>query len=373
MNLQLVRAAGVGLLLGALPGASLGLQLPQGQVAELALELPLASDSLVFLQNPVGATRFGDSIIAVADGMAQTIHLFDSGGAYSGSVGRSGEGPNEFSTPGWLGRCGIDSATVWDFSLMRFTLLNGSGRIVDQRRLSDVMTVPRPPARLACSSNGHVMVLLRLGGERIPGRETSVLTAPLHLVSPGGDTKLILADAPVIGWLNEDRVYQPVSPTTHFAVSDSLIFLAASDSSRVRVHDLEGAFLRGWSLDVHTRPPTDEHVRRDAEKQAAFVPGAAARAEIVQRTMELPRPEHLPLHGGLRLDPSGRLWVITSIPGDPETVLQCYDANGTYIGTVEVPAAIEVFEVGESHIIGSRIDTRTMEPKVLLYEFNSGS
>jgi hypothetical protein len=155
---HVIRCLAISLLpLVTTPGTAMSLQAAEPLEAGWILEVPRTSDSAVFLQRPVGATRFDDGTIAVVDGMAQTIWFFDSTGSYSGSAGRAGEGPNEFSTPGWLGRCGPGVATIWDFSLMRFTTFDSSGTILDQRRLQDVVELPGPPARLSCSETGQML------------------------------------------------------------------------------------------------------------------------------------------------------------------------------------------------------------------------
>lgn len=353
----------------AMPGLVNGQERPETQIAELLTEIPRATDSLTFLQNPVGAVRFHDGTVGVTDGMAQTVLIFDSRGTLVRSTGRAGEGPDEFSTPSWMGRCGPGTARVWDFNLMRFSEVHPSQGIVDQRRLQDVADVPRPPARLACSREGRMLLLLRLGGERIEGREVSVLTAPLYLVEPTGDTHLVNARAPVIEWLNEERNYRPVSPTTHFAITDSLLFLAHSDSATIHVQDLITGTTETWLIQGGRRRPTERHVRRDAETLTQFVWDRAARNEIIERYLGMEWPDYLPRFSGMQVDATGRLWIVLSVPGDERTLLHRYGSDGRLDQVVLVPVGMEVYEVGEDYVLGSRIDPETMEPKVLVYGF----
>jgi hypothetical protein len=253
---------------------------------------------------------------------------------------------------------------------MRFSTIDGSGKILSQKNLREVVDLPRPPARLSCSRSGSMLALLRLGGERIEGREISTLTAPLYRMIPDSDPFLIDPAVRVIDWINADRTYRPVSPTTHFLISDSLIFFAPSDSSLVRVHDLQGRFIGAWTLDLPLRSPTDSHVRRSAEEIAAFFSNSAARESVVEQYLALPRPEHLPYHGGIRIDPVGRIWIIASIPGDPTTTLRAHTADGTFLGAVEIPTEFVVYEIGGDYILGGREDPVTFEPKVLLFGFD---
>lgn len=369
MKAQLRTAIATAAAVSVAPGLADGQEPPETQVAELLVELPQGGDSLVFLQNPVGAVRFDDGSIVVADGMAQALLIFDSRGAFERRVGRPGQGPGEFSTPSWLGRCAPGTATVWDFNLLRFSEVHPSRGIVSQRRLQDVADLPRPPARLACSRDGRVLVLLRLGGERIQGREVSVMTAPLYLIEPTGDTRLINEQTPVIEWANADRTYRPVSPTTHFAVGDSLLFVAHSDSAAVHVHNLAKRTSETWVIQGDRRRPTDRHVRRDAETLTQFVSDRASRNEIIGRYLSMERPEYLPRFSALRIDPSGRLWVVVSVPGDDRTVLHQYGTVGRLRQVVTVPVGLEVYEVGDDYVLGSRLDPQTLEPKVLLYRF----
>jgi hypothetical protein len=81
------------------------------------------------------------------------------------------------------------------------------------------------------------------------------------------------------------------------------------------------------------------------------------------------RPEYLPRFSALRIDPAGRLWIVVSVPGDERTLLHRYGSGGRLLQVVTVPAGIEVYEVGDDYVLGSRIDPGTMEPKVLTYRF----
>lgn len=355
----------------ALP-AALRARQDGAELARLEVELPRPGDTSVFLQRPVGATRFSDGTILVADGMAQTVHMFRGEGSYVRAIGRAGEGPNEFSTPGWLGRCASGSATVWDFSLMRYTRIDSAGAILDQLRMEEVTPLSRPPARLACNREDRVVALLRLLGDRIEGRVISTLTAPLHLVGPGGSATVLEERAPVIQWVNEGRIYRPVSPTTHFAVTDEHVFIARSDSAVLHVLDFDGTERSAWAVDAVPRTPADAHVRRDAEILTAFVGDPVGREEIIERYLRMERPERLPFFSGILPDPQGRIWIVESVPGDSETILRCYGTDGVPGGRVVIPVGLEAWEVGEGHVLGTRIDPETLEPRVLLYRFESG-
>lgn len=370
MTFRLVVALGLGFLVVSPATPRLAAQAGR-ETARLEVTLPLPGDQSVFLQRPVGATRFMDGTVLIADGMAQTVHVFGPGGEYVRSAGRPGEGPNEFSTPGWMGRCGPGTATVWDFSLMRYTVIDSTGAISDQLRMEEVTDVPRPPARVKCNRNGNMAALLRLMGDRIEGRVISVLTAPLHLSRPGGESVVLDEDAPVIEWVNEDRIYRPVSPTTHFALTDSSVFIARSDSAVVHVLDLDGRPRATWSVEVRPRTPTDAHVRRDAEILTAFIGDPAAREEIVQRYLGMDRPEQLPFFSAMLADPDGRIWLVESAPGDEETLLSCYGTDGVGSARVAIPLGLEVWEVGREHVLGTRIHPDTLEPQVLVYRFSS--
>jgi hypothetical protein len=338
--------------------------------ARLLAQLPTDSDTAsVYFEHPVGATRFPDGTIAVADGLAPAIRFFDAQGAFLRSVGREGEGPGEFATLNWMGRCGTGTVTVWDFSLLRFTTVTATGEIRGQGRLEDIWEIPRPPAILSCSRAGHTALLLRLSGERIRGRDISVLTAPLYLVSSRGVATLIDEAAPVIEWINDERIYRPVSMTTQFAVSDSRLYVSRSDSAQIRIYDLNGHLEEVLTLDLVRRAPTDGHVRRNAEERTAFISDRAGRSRFVDRYMTLPRPAYLPYHNGIHLDAAGHLWVLLSFPGDPTTSLRAFTLRGDVIGDVLVPTDLRILELGDDYILGTIEDAATLEPRVVLYGF----
>jgi hypothetical protein len=338
--------------------------------ARLIAEVPRPHDAdTAFLQFPAGATRFADGTFAVVDGMAPTIRFFDASGNLTRTAGRSGEGPNEFVNVNWMGQCGDGSATVFDFSLMRFTTVDATGRFVGQVPLRNRFALPRPPALLACARSGHLVVLLRIGGERIRGREISVLTAPLYLLPPEGNAIRVLEATPVIEWVNDEATYRPVSFTTEFAVSDSLVYVARSDSTVVRLYTFDGDLASTLTLDLPRRAPTDLHVRRNAEELTAFLTDLDGRNQIIERYMDMERPDALPYHNGLHLDPVGRLWVVLTFPGDTTTTLRAYTASGALMGEVRIRADLRVLEVGEDYVLGSFVDPETLEPRVALYGF----
>jgi hypothetical protein len=111
-------------------------------------------------------------------------------------------------------------------------------------------------------------------------------------------------------------------------------------------------------------------VRRNAEELTAFLTDRAGRNRIVERYMEMERPDYLPYHNGLHLDPAGRLWVVLSFPGDSTTTLRAYSALGAPVGEVRIAADLRVLEVGEDYVLGSFVDAGTLEPKVALYGFD---
>src|SRR3990172_4075137 len=78
----------------------------------------------------VGATRFEDSVIAVADAGTNSIRFFGADGKLTQTVGRTGNGPGEFRAMQSLRRSGADSLVLLDRRLSRVTVFDRSGRVL---------------------------------------------------------------------------------------------------------------------------------------------------------------------------------------------------------------------------------------------------
>lgn len=131
-----------------------------------------------------------------------------------------------------------------------------------------------------------------------------------------------------------------------------------------------------YRVDVYTTQ--GEHVRSIRSDRPAPVFDAASRTAYVDRMVasvanmqgdeaaerrrpqiEDNVPDTLPAFSQMMIDPAGRLWLLsTTIAGvdDRPRTATVLDADGSFLGDVELPAGFRPFQVGEDWILGVTSD-----------------
>lgn len=127
--------------------------------------------------------------LAVADGGASAVLLFDSTGTPLGKVGRRGRGPGEFAGQISLARRGDDAVAVWDPSQSRWSEVT-LGR----------SEIPLLPDSLGDAAWAHAGVVV-LGEGLVPAWAPSLLQS---LVDSFPNTKLAFVDETALLWVNRD-------------------------------------------------------------------------------------------------------------------------------------------------------------------------
>jgi len=332
------------------------------------LDIPAqAGDGTLQLANPVGATRFGDGTIAVADAMASAVRFFDENGVLRQSVGRDGAGPGEFASLSWLGRCGIRSLSVWDRQLSRITQFDDSGRVVWLHQLPVGREGEVPPVLLSCSRTGTSVAIGQPTPQEADGRFAR-FRGPIMVGTTTDQLRGVGASTVVTEWDTETRQSRPLGVRSFVAAADDRFFLAMTDSAVVTVHDLAGVLLRTIPVRGEARPPTPAHVQAAAEALTARISNLDLRRRIQERATMIPAPERLPAFGGLFVDGSGIVWVQLSIPGDSTLVLRGFHPDGAPVAELNVPMYITIFEIGEDYVLG-HYEAPSGEPHLVLHRF----
>ena len=306
-----------------------------------------------------------DGSLAVADRGSQEVRVFSETGEFRGSFGGPGEGPGEF-------------VNLWRIESAGDTLL-----ALDRRRV----TVVAPDLALVRTFDlaERAGSLHYLGGGRIltvsasPGlaeapatgliRSAEVLTlADLEGVesddigeTPGSESYVSVGEnyasgAPLFG------------KTSHVAVLGQRIFRGSSDAMQVEELDMTGSPVRilripGYPLDL-----SDARIAAEREARLEELPSAAP-PFIRQLVEDLPAPATRPAYADMLVDPSGTIWLElhrgVSERDRPQEWL-ILDADGTWLGTVDVPDRFVVMEVRMDMMLGVGRDELDVEhPQVL--------
>ncbi len=339
---------------GALGETSGAFHLLDGPVV-IAATLP---DEAAQLFNPNDATRLPDGSIVVADMGGNAVVRFDSTGHRIGSMGRRGSGPGEFRFLVRVRRCPGDSLLTFDAGEDRVTVLDHSLAPVREFRVPSASVVE-------CSAAG--VLVTRIGPAAVPPRpsaESPLLTARLRILDAGGDS-IGGVDTLIVG---HNRVMAPLAT---MALGTDRLYAGTGAEPRVDVYDLTGRPLPPIQLDLPVRPSTAEHYDAAIERLVGRVRSTASIREAQKKVFAaVPRPEFLPVYTKILTDRAGNLWLVTSSPGDGHTSLAAFRPDGSAIGTITLPAEMEIWEVGSDHLLGS-VMSEEGEPSVVMYRFRT--
>ena len=310
------------------------------------LDIPgtVSADSSAFVL-AVSAVRLPDGRIVVADLYDASVRYFDASGRLTRIVGRRGDGPGEFQSVGWVGRCATDSVFVWDAALFRLTVLDAAGEV------ARTTPIAGSPAVAACSGTG---TLAAFAGERTTSRSgpevwTQRYAGPLWLLDAEGDTVRPLGEVP----MGELR---PLGRVTRLAMSNDRLYVGTADSAFVDVYSLDGQRQPALAVGIADRAPTRRDFERAVDAMVRPYPDRGAREETRNMLLDIPIPERIPPYDGLFADPAGTLWVATWAAADGNTRLRAIDPGGSVLGDLELPVELNVFEIGEDYVLGAYED-----------------
>jgi hypothetical protein len=300
---------------------------------------------------PDGRTRFGSAIgavrlanghLVIADGAESGIRFFDSTGQLIRTVGRHGSGPKEFQAIAWLGRCGGDSLYVWDRGLARMSVLDRAGTVIRQ------FGVQPMPTTLACSPSSGEFAFLG-PAEATAGSLAEIATAryqaPLFVADRLGRVVRRLGTVAA----GEPR---PLGRVTRLGITVREVLLGTADSAAVDVYTLPTGRITTLQLGLTPRRPTQRHLERAVDAQAAILPDAADRAAVRQMMLRMPMPDWLPAYRDVFIDESGRCWVQLSVPGDGDTRLGLLGRDGRISTELRLPIELTVFALGPDYVLG---------------------
>ncbi len=312
------------------------------------------ADEEELLTHVVGATRLPDGTVVVADGYGgheQSIKAFNASGQPVWSAGRHGGGPGEFQVLGWLGQCGGDGVYTWDAGRATLAQFDSHGKLVREGDLP----APPLPVNLTCSRAGTFAMM------------TSPGQAPEAMGAQRVFSRVIVANAQGDSLAGLPEVYlgqsSPLGTITRLALSEDRLYVGTGDSAWVDEYDLKANRTGSIRIGGALRPATAHHFDRAIDQMLNTMAGAPAdRAMIKKMMLALTKmPEHLPPYTALLTDPDGDLWVVTTVPGDDSTAVRVYSPAGDSLATLQLPAEMRLFEIGDDYILGALADSTGQE------------
>ncbi|MXX55125.1 MAG: hypothetical protein F4Z44_04985, partial [Gemmatimonadetes bacterium] len=294
-------------------------------------------------------TRLPDGGIVVVNRGSAEIRKFTANGAFVGSIGGYGEGPGEFS------------------NLQQVELVGDSMLVRDVRRVA----LFGPDLR-------HVRTLpLHPGARSLHYLDSGALVAPVIMDYPE-EHGLVRAPEVLLAYDLEGARRDSIGATrgSEEYVTDALmgsplfgktsvldthgdrIFLGSSDYMQVEEVDANGDTLRIFRIPDYPLTLTPEEVRaeRNLRLNPPLPPGVTSLPPpIVEAVEGMPSPETRPAYADMLVDPTGAVWLRpflgSSEQGGPEHWL-VFGADGSWLGSVQMPENLLVREIGVDEILG---------------------
>jgi len=316
--------------------------------------------------------------IYAADISGQRVAVFDGEGGFVGQLGRTGDGPGEFRSPGALALSGCvggmacgspvpgaDPAILVVLDTRRAVLSrwSGNGGFLGEERVPADYWGPgfaMGPGWFATvtSASGEMRFEQHLEVRGPGDRET------LHTVA----YEMVMMELPCVT-MPAARIFAPDVVWTH---ADGTFYYLDGPGYRI------DAYADGAVVASLRRPLAPVPVTREMAVAGADLPGPyqglmrqcnVTGEELVRA---VGHEDELAVVVGLAVDPGGRLWVARRGNGLMPEAVDVFAADGEYLGTHDI-SALPVAFLSESRFVGVRLDPSTGQAVASLYETGRGA
>jgi uncharacterized membrane protein YhdT len=315
------------------------------------------------------AIRLEDGRILVTNAGSQELRYYDAEGRFLHQVGGDGEGPGELRSIGPVERFGPDSLALFDYRLLRYSVLSRDGAFGRVFQLKGEER--RTPFPDGIFEDGSILasVSLRPGGrDTPPGLSREEMTF-MRMSSEGTfqDSLTTLSGIELFRADTDDGVRSLSRPYgLHYQVvthGNSWVY-GGTDSHEYLEFGRDGTLLRIVRADIERRAVPREVVE-DTERQYREMPNQRA-AEL---WASIPWPERLPAYDQFRMALDGNLWVMDYSVLDEPTRFSVFDPSGRWLGRLDLPEGGQVTEIGADYLLGIWIDELEVQT-IRMYALN---
>ncbi len=338
------------------------------------------------LYDVVGAVRLSTGDIVLGDGGSGELRRYDRDGTFVWRAAGEGEGPGEHRSLSFVGVLAGDSLVSYDRALWRVQIFDADGELVRTIRVEPPWRESRPRSAVGVSGRQLIMNftdgayggawpevdgVVRWPGIRIGALDLSDGT--IHAVSDfPGEEGVIRRSGEGVAHIGYDFGKGP-----QFAVAPGTLAAVDTEAFHVRSISLrEGSTARILRRDIAPIPVTSAHVDAEIEEyiETNVTYGGVSRAqaeEMARGRREDPRAPTLPILRSIRLDAVGNLWVEPFFGAGIEVgPFEVFAADGTWLGSVSVPAGLERgfipdfapgLEIGDDYLLGVWSDAQGVE------------
>jgi hypothetical protein len=317
----------------------------------------------------VSAVRsFPDGSFLVADGRTGTIGIFDRDGTLLRRLGGQGEEPGQFRTLTAVPLVTADSVWAWDEQASRITIfpLDGGQPIVrtvfgsTSTRFWRVHVLE--DRRFLAVARARTLGVGLAAGATVAQRDSirfTLFDSTGRLVGPvlaiPGEEWLQMQYGSASDFMMAVTAQLPLGRDAAYGVLDDGIVGGPNDRFELRHWNFGGELLRLSRfppLDVELTDADVGELKADAIEEAGGVPERIEHVEAVFGPDLV--PDFRPAFGRIVVGEGGRVWVEEYDPWASETKRWWLydDRTGELVGTLELPAGLEVHEFGSDVVLG---------------------
>jgi hypothetical protein len=324
----------------------------------------------------VGARRLVDGRIVIANGGTHELRFYDEQGTFLSAVGREGEGPGEFRAMSRLDVMSADTLVVFDGTLRRMSVFAPNGEFVRSFPLPaiDERVFPRPRGGLF--ADGSVLAYTERGVEGAPGSGAVIREPGLFFrLDPHTGTAEVIGEFPIRGFYFHPRagnVLIPFEPHPWPIAAGDVFHYGKAVAPEIGVYTMAGELRRIIRWRQESTPVDPADVESFLEQQLARIESEQARAAMSVELREayalMPVHRSRPAYSDLRVDADGQLWVAQYEPPgrEPQRWL-IFDSEGRFLGPVDSPAGVTIYQIGRGFLLGRSVDELGVE-RVDLYD-----
>lgn len=350
------------------PGSRLDWRVADVPAVSIGTQEGDESDMLFLVSD---ATRLADGRIVVANAGSSELRIFSADGRYLAAWGGQGEGPGEFSgyTPDKVSRWPGDSIAGEDMFSAQLHVFDGDG--------NHGRTVTLPDgyhSLLGVMPDGTVLVKpSTVFGLAFGAGPLARSDQDFAFLLPSGEVSASLGPQPGEEWFVSTSAPaatpHPFGRSTIAAVWGDLAIVSPTDRYELRAYTSDGTLARIVRRDHELTRPTQADVDAWIEGRLAELPEERRERYQAQTGMMTP-VEFFPAFGDVKSDPAGYLWVQEyNLPGQDQNLWTVFDPSGRVLGQVDLPADLDVYEIGVDYVLGAYRDELSVE-RVQLWPLN---
>jgi hypothetical protein len=319
------------------------------------------------------AFQMDDGTIVVADRVASQVSLFDAAGVFIRNLGGRGEGPGEFHFLQYVWARG-DTIRASDGLLYRISVFDRGGNVLET---TPVEVAPGMGSATAVThfADGTILVSNAPSGGIYLGDgdviEGGVWT--LSRYSRGG--RFMNEISGLRGSSRWEHGMSGLPPGVYLPFSVGIPAYAAGDNHIYAGRGVEPSIGR-WNHDgtlshlirwaVPERPVSEEDKRRFREANSV-APRYVDPPAWARYLREVPFPERMPVYRRLLLDAERNLWAERfRTPWEDDPSWYVFNERGAWLGEVDVPPGLHVFEIGTDYVLGRYRDEFDVQSVVMI-------